>query len=104
MVPEDTAKAFRAKKNMWSNFAVIPVMGWLKGIYAAFFQKKGMPILAIACLLPLIVYELATEPVQIWSIRADVQYFGMRGVEVLLAIISSLSVCSWLDSRTLGRK
>jgi hypothetical protein len=98
VVSNDLEGAFRAK-DVWADLVAVPIIGCLIGVYAAFVQKKTPALLAVACLLPISVYEIATEPVGRWSRLVDMRYFGMRVVEFLLAIAVAALLRRFLDRR-----
>lgn len=77
-------------KDAWMDFVAIPIIGCLIGAYAGLLQRGRPVLLAIGCLLPTFLYEIATEPIHAWSSLADLRYFGTRTLEFLLAVVFAL--------------
>jgi hypothetical protein len=94
----DLAEAFRSK-GMWVNFAVMPMIGCLIGAYAAFCQREKPALLAVACLLPVLVYEITSQPLQSWPLRTDLQYFGVHALEFTLAVVAAAFLREFLNKR-----
>jgi hypothetical protein len=81
------------------DFVVLPIMGCALGAYAGLLRKTKAPVLAIACLLPLLIFEIVGDPVGTWSNLKDIQFFGMRALELFLAGIVALGIRRALDAR-----
>lgn len=87
-------------KDTWADFGVVPIIGCIIGAYAGFLQRKRPALLALACLLPMFLYEITSQPVGTWSAWTNVRYFGMRAVALLLAIGVAASVRRFSDRRS----
>ena len=85
--------------NEWRDFVALPIIGCLVGVYAALCQKKKASILAVACLLPMLVFEATGVSVQAWPFITDLQVLASRTVEFLLAIVVAASVRGFLNRR-----
>jgi hypothetical protein len=94
----DLAKAFRSK-SMWVDFAVMPMIGCLIGAYAAFFQREKPALLAVACLLPMLVYAITSQPLRRWPLLTDLRYFGVYALEFSLAVVAATLLRGILNKR-----
>jgi hypothetical protein len=90
--------SFRTK-DLWADFAVVPIIGCLIGLYAALLERKKPGLLAVACLLPMFLYEVISQPVGAWSVLGDIRYFGARAVGFLAAVGVALSLRGFLNRR-----
>lgn len=90
--------ALRAK-NEWRDFLALPIIGCLIGVYAAFVQRKRAPILAVACLLPMLAFEANGVSVGSWAFITDLQVAASRAAEFLLAVVAAVSLRGFLDRR-----
>jgi len=90
------ADAFRAK-DVWADLLVIPIVGCLIGAYAGLVRGRKPALFAVGCLMPVLLYEIMTEPVQGWSAPLKVRYFGMRVLGFLLAMLVAASLRGFLD-------
>jgi hypothetical protein len=86
-----SALATLRSKNEWRDFFALPIIGCLIGVYAALVQRKRAPLLAVACLLPMLVFEATRVSVRSWALTTDLQVLASRAVEFLFAIIVAAS-------------
>lgn len=93
---EALAEAFHAK-DFWSDLGAIPIIGCLIGVYAGLVQRRKPALFAIGCLLPMLAYEVMTQPVRTWPTLLSARYFGMRVVGFLLAILVAVSLRGFLN-------
>ena len=91
--------AFRAQ-NLWWDFVAVPIVGCLIGAYAGLFQKRKPALLAVGCLVPMLTYELVTQPLRTWPVALDLRYFGTRAAGFVLAILVAASLRGLRDRRT----
>jgi len=92
------SEAFRTK-DVLADFIVVPMIGCLIGAYAGVLQRRKPGLLAVACLLPMFLYEVASQPVGAWPAQVDARYFGMRLLGFLLAIAVAASLRGLRDKR-----
>lgn len=90
--------ALRAK-NEWRDFLALPIIGCLIGAYAAFVQKKRAPMLAVACLLPMLAFEATGVSVGSWAFITGLQVAASRAAEFLLAVVVAVLLRGFLDRR-----
>ena len=86
------------RAGLWSRFVVEPIIGLGVGLFVGIFQKKRVGLIAVGCLIPLFLFEIAGRRWADWSSLSLLIEVGSMLLQAAIAVLAA-----WFISRLMSR-